>query len=1082
LSWRDEIDIALREWIAATGGDQGGERWQRIGRARRDGAPGHFAVDIRSANLSPDEADDLRLAGPDGEGGGGPGFPVLDAAFDGGILRVRAAEPAAPPEPWLWLRRPEPSFLVRQLRERFASLPDAGLADRLARGEAVGVPSAAGPPAWLDDGLQDAYRACLGEGLWLVWSPPGTGKARALRAAAGDLLAAGKRVLLVSGTSIAVDHALREILKERRFEPGEIVRVGPPELTEIAGHPGVCLPLLARAKLAQAEGKRRAAAGELRAMDVRKERLQALEAELAGFDPAAYAAAVALLAAPGGLVPELHAAMIACEEEIEDCGPPLEAAREELIAALAAVAEADPVRPLWAEVEHLEAGLAGLDEHVMEVEARALQAKAAADAAAEQVAALQQPDGKVRWRDRRDHADAQRRLTERLREYEELYAAAEEARRAAQARRRSSERKIEEQEAAAALGRAEIVRRDRAAEQARMRVRVLDQAQRTRLAQRTKLRAAQNAAREAEDLVSACRQRGWPEMHAEASDLRGAIMRDSAMRAGVEARGRELQAEYDRMAGDAQAELITGARLVATTLARFCLVKAVFDGPYDVVLVDEAGAATLPEVLLAVAKAGACAVLFGDFTQPGPVLPDALERSDRAEVRRWLRAGPFLHCGIGTPQQARTSASCLVLDTQRRFGPDVMRLANLLAYDGLLKAGPGGPARAEGDPELVLIDTDGLHDLAQVAPAGDQGGWWPAGALLSRALAEVHRDRGEVPGLVTPYRAQAGLTLDALRDVEPGAAPLAEVGTARWFLGREFPVVVFDPVVSGSGRRPGDAGERAGGRAFTVAATCVTGRLYVIASRQRVTDARPGTALGHFGALLRDGRVPSVRAASLITPPAWDPVPLGPQDAALAQVLARHIEVTDAGDEKSFYEHLAALIDQAGQSIWTWSPWVANRVYRLLPRLRDAARRGVKITVFTRDPGDPSQGAETSVTVLNALGAVARVVEMNAARQKLVVIDDHTVMMGSVNARSRHGSREVVITTRGRHLARGLLAELHAEAFTTPPACAACGEHQLDLRRGENGYYWRCRRKACPAYGKGADKAWTQPVDLAPRR
>jgi hypothetical protein len=37
--------------------------------------------------------------------------------------------------------------------------------------------------------------------------------------------------------------------------------------------------------------------------------------------------------------------------------------------------------------------------------------------------------------------------------------------------------------------------------------------------------------------------------------------------------------------------------------------------PYDVVLVDEVGAATVPEVLLAVAKATETAVLFGDFLQ-----------------------------------------------------------------------------------------------------------------------------------------------------------------------------------------------------------------------------------------------------------------------------------------------------------------------------------------------------------------------------------------------------------------------------------------------------------------------------------
>ena len=48
--------------------------------------------------------------------------------------------------------------------------------------------------------------------------------------------------------------------------------------------------------------------------------------------------------------------------------------------------------------------------------------------------------------------------------------------------------------------------------------------------------------------------------------------------------------------------------------------------------------------------------------------------------------------------------------------------------------------------------------------------------------------------MVTPYTAQAEATLEALRDVEPGGRPLAEVGTAHRFQGREFPVVVFDTV------------------------------------------------------------------------------------------------------------------------------------------------------------------------------------------------------------------------------------------------------------------------------------------------
>jgi hypothetical protein len=40
-------------------------------------------------------------------------------------------------------------------------------------------------------------------------------------------------------------------------------------------------------------------------------------------------------------------------------------------------------------------------------------------------------------------------------------------------------------------------------------------------------------------------------------------------------------------------------------------------------------------------------------------------------------------------------------DTQHRFGPQVMRLANLVAYDGLLKAGRAIRSHGDEDPEIV---------------------------------------------------------------------------------------------------------------------------------------------------------------------------------------------------------------------------------------------------------------------------------------------------------------------------------------------------------------------------------------------
>ncbi len=675
-----------------------------------------------------------------------------------------------------------------------------------------------------------------------------------------------------------------------------------------------------------------------------------------------------------------------------------------------------------------------------------------------------------------------------------MRADAAEARRITDTFRRKTESAIARVSASSPLGRDEIRHRDTLAAQASARVSAFEEAQFSTLTRLTELRTAQTEALAAAERITACTRQGWPELQAQATALRGEIARDEASRHSVEELHAALEEQYGRLAKDAAGEIIKAARLVATTLARFRLVKAVLDGPYDVVLIDEVGAATLPEVLLAVAKAGQCAVLLGDFMQLGPILPPALEDSDRPDIRRWLVTDLFRHCGISTLAEAVRHRSCLVLDTQHRFGPDVMRLANLLAYDGLLKAGPNVRAHDASDPEIVIVNTDGLHELAEVRRVSSRSGWWAAGLLLSRALVELHHENGEITGVITPFTAQAAATLEALRDVEPGGNPLAEVGTAHRFQGREFPVVVFDTVEPQYGRGlwmdqasllPGSGRwQQAGVRLFNVAATRVEHRLYVIASRERVWNAKPGTALGHLGTLLRSGQVRSLSATSLITPTTWEPASLGPEGSRLAEVLARHVEISDINDERSFYGQFGALISQAQHSIWVWSAWVASRVRTLLPLLKAAVDRGVRITVFVRDPSDSLQQKRHFAEALAALRAVVpNLIEVHQTHEKIVVIDDHIVMLGSLNTLSQQRSREVMITMRGRHWARKLLTDLHAEEFSKPPRCGACKGQQVDLRRAsDSSWYWRCYNPACPDSGKGKYRAWTRAVILRPPR
>ena len=79
---------------------------------------------------------------------------------------------------------------------------------------------------------------------------------------------------------------------------------------------------------------------------------------------------------------------------------------------------------------------------------------------------------------------------------------------------------------------------------------------------------------------------------------------------------------------------------------------------------------------------------------------------------------------------------------------------------------------AESDPEIILIDTDGLEDIARVRAIKRTAAGGLLGALLSRVLANYHQRRSEQTGIIMPYRPQADATLEALRDHEAATVPL----------------------------------------------------------------------------------------------------------------------------------------------------------------------------------------------------------------------------------------------------------------------------------------------------------------------
>jgi ssDNA-binding Zn-finger/Zn-ribbon topoisomerase 1 len=134
------------------------------------------------------------------------------------------------------------AFLIERLKERLAKvLAGEAILNRAAADRVLGVtaPKAADAdldPAVLQDGTANpaqvlAVRRALGSDTCYIWGPPGTGKTTTLARIVEAHYRAGRSVLLVSNTNIAVDTALERVAErlegESEFHQGLVIREGP---------------------------------------------------------------------------------------------------------------------------------------------------------------------------------------------------------------------------------------------------------------------------------------------------------------------------------------------------------------------------------------------------------------------------------------------------------------------------------------------------------------------------------------------------------------------------------------------------------------------------------------------------------------------------------------------------------------------------------------------------------------------------------------------------------------------------------------------------------------------------------------
>lgn len=891
--WKADVVAGVERWAAVEGGPSRAATWVDLG----TGVPpddGRLVVDTRDRRVAFLDACLAGELGPEHE----RAYPVDELRDEAGVLLLRL--PAGLPEEsrHLW-GRAEP--VVGSLLDGLRAAEPASLAAALAEKRPAGAPTSEAEVDGLVEGQVEAFRACLSPGLRLVWAPPGTGRSPVLARAIEALVQEGKRVLLVSTVDAAVDETLDAAVARMSPEEGVAVRLGPARE-----------PIAAEASR-EVDEECVAVAAELRTTVELAPEIERLRADLDGFDEPSYRIAAARVAA-GHTLDELRPHLQEAEAAADVARRGVVAATTELREALDAQAVLGPVRDA---LEHQHLAVDGLV--ALEGRQRALQEE-------RDKLAAQEPPGR---RARRQH----RRLVEAADAELLRFAAA-----ATPGRRRWLDVQLQARAVIGEHARSDVDAADLRAADAEDAVAVADEgyrhAREVLIRLRGEVDAAEARGEPTEDdrrLVADSEARELPGRHAHLQELVDRLNGAAALAA----RHRELVDQARAVRADAEVALVREARVVATTLTRSRVHPALVDAEFDVVLVDDAGVAPLAEVLLVLCRATTTAVVFGDFLQLGPAVPD----DPSPEAQQWVRATCFSHLGIESPADVDAHDSCVALTQQSRFGAGLRRLANETGYERLRDV-------AEPHTDIVLIDVSTIPDLAGVRPGSVDGRWSAAGAVLARALAERHVRDGPV-GIVAPDVVQADVTLAALRDRDLIAG--TAVGPVPALQGREFPTVVFDLVA-------GDGGPRTFGAGITLARD----RLYLIAD---------GVVDGPLRAAVERGEVRTWNAAALLgsaEPPAGD--------ATFTEVS--ELLRADVHDGGELERHLGA----AQRSVWVWAPWSADQNLGTL--LGDAAGRGASVHVFASP--DEELPPATGVTVVRS----------DHEHGRLVVVDGQAVLLG----------------------------------------------------------------------------------------
>ncbi|MDG4849426.1 AAA domain-containing protein [Peribacillus frigoritolerans] len=255
-------------------------------------------------------------------------------------------------------------------------------------------------------------------------------------------------------------------------------------------------------------------------------------------------------------------------------------------------------------------------------------------------------------------------------------------------------------------------------------------------------------------------------------------------------------------------QFVKEAKVIGTTLAKAANDETVYQKEYDLVILDEASMAYVPQVAFAAALAKHI-IVCGDFKQ----LPPIASARDSL-VKLWLKEDIFHRAGVAqSVEEGELHPHLFLLKEQRRMHPDISAFTNRVVYNNFVGDHKSVATSREGimlaepfaNRASALLDTSlaGEYCITERTSHSRMNLWQ---LLLSfQLIHEAYVGGSRSIGYVAPYRAQAELMEKLLDDLYEKERQTADIiaATVHRFQGSEREMMIFDTVDSYPQNRAG---------------------------------------------------------------------------------------------------------------------------------------------------------------------------------------------------------------------------------------------------------------------------------------